>query len=69
MDIIARQYAKWHIDLWECNRIQMTDLGVSPQNITLSDICTYAEADKFFSARRLGINSGRIFTGIMMKEK
>lgn len=69
MDIIARQYAKWHIDLWECNRIQMTDLGVSPQNITLSDICTYAKADKFFSARRLGINSGRIFTGIMMKEK
>lgn len=67
MDIIARQYAKWHIDLWECNRIQLIDLGVSPQNIFTSGICTYAQTDEFFSARRLGINSGRIFTGIMMQ--
>ena len=66
MDIIARRYEKWHIDLWECNRIQMTDLGISPQNTFISGICTYSEADRFFSARRLGINSGRIFTGIMM---
>lgn len=66
MDIIARRYKKWHIDLWECNRIQLTDLGISPQNITISGICTYAETHRFFSARRLGINSGRIFTGIMM---
>lgn len=67
MDVIARRYAKWHIDLWECNRIQLTDLGISPQNITLSGICTFAQADHFFSARRLGINSGRIFTGILLQ--
>ena len=68
MDRIARRYEKWHIDLWECNRLQLTDFGISPQNITISGICTYAQADNFFSARRLGINSGRIFTGIMIRE-
>lgn len=68
LDRIARRYSKWHIDLWESNRIQLTDLGISPQNIFTSGICTYAQADHFFSARRLGINSGRIFTGIMMQD-
>jgi len=27
----------------------------------------YQEYDRFFSARRLGIKSGRIYTGIMIK--
>ncbi len=30
-------------------------------------LCTYQQYDTYFSARRLGIQSGRIFTGIMMK--
>ena len=67
METIARRYEKWHIDLWECNRLQLTDLGVLPQNISISNTCTYAQVDHFFSARRLGINSGRIFTGIIMR--
>ncbi len=33
----------------------------------MSGICTYQQYDDYFSARRLGINSGRIFTGVMMK--
>ena len=67
MDIIAKRYEKWHIDLWEANRLQLVSCGVMPENIQLSSICTYTNHDKFFSARRLGINSGRIFNGIMIK--
>nr|AKF17199.1 polyphenol oxidase laccase [uncultured bacterium Csd4] len=66
MESIARRYKKWHIDLWECNRLQFIQLGVSPSNIQVSGICTFAQADDFFSARRLGIDSGRIFTGIYL---
>ena len=59
--------SKWHIDLPVCNRLQLTAAGVEPQNIRVSPICTFQQADDYFSARRLGINSGRIFTGILLQ--
>lgn len=66
MDMIARRYGKWHIDLWEANRQLLVDAGVKPGNIEVCGICTYTCHDDFFSARRLGINSGRMLTGIML---
>lgn len=67
MAAISRREAKWHIDLPECNRIQLEALGVPSASISISPVCTYQQYSRFFSARRLGINSGRIFTGIMIK--
>ena len=58
---------KWHINLPECNRQQLLSCGIPYSQITVSEICTYQQHERFFSARRLGINSGRIFTAIMMK--
>ncbi len=58
---------KWHIDLKECNRQQLLQCGLSADNIQVSDICTYNKVDDYFSARRLGTASGRIYTGIMIK--
>ena len=66
MQRIARKYRKWHIDLWECNRMQLMGMNVPEENIQVAGICTYTRHEEFFSARRLGINSGRIFTGIML---
>ena len=57
---------KWHIDLWEANRHQLLQCGVAENDIVLSGICTFTNHHEFFSARRLGINSGRIFSGIML---
>lgn len=68
MSIIARKETKWHIDLWEANRQQLLARGVKPENIEISGICTYADNDDFFSARRQGINSGRILSGIMINK-
>ena len=56
---------KWHINLPLCNRQQLLASGVLPASIAVSPICTYQCCSDYFSARRLGINSGRIFTGIM----
>ncbi len=67
MSAISRRDAKWHIDLPECNRIQLTECGVDNVNIQMSGICTYQHDDQYFSARRLGIHSGRIYTGIIIK--
>lgn len=66
MNLIARKEAKWHIDLWEANRGQLLAYGVKPENIEVSGICTYSNNDDFFSARRQGIHSGRILSGILL---
>ena len=61
-----RPYAKPHIDLWAANAFLLEQAGVPLQNIQVAGICTYKHYDTFFSARRLGIQSGRIFTAIML---
>lgn len=74
MSAISRRYpeadaprlTKWHIDLPECNRLQLVASGINPGSISLSGICTYKNHDTFFSARRLGISSGRIFNAILL---
>ena len=59
--------AKWHIDLKECNRIQLVECGIKEVAIEDCQICTYNNHHKFFSARRLTIHSGRITNGIVLK--
>ena len=66
MNRIARRYEKWHLDLWEANRLQLLAHGVLPEHIEVAGICTYQNHEDFFSARRLGIKSGRILSGIML---
>lgn len=71
MDDIAYRHPatqKWHIDLWQANVWQLMQAGVQDNAIQVSGVCTYMNHARFFSARRLGINSGRIFTGIMIKK-
>ena len=68
MDKIAfKRNGKWHIDLWQANALDMQHVGVPQQHILIAGICTYQQHERFFSARRLGIKSGRIYTGIMIK--
>ena len=63
----AIRKTKWHIDLWKANEWLLRRAGVG--NITMVGICTYHQQDEFFSARRLGIRSGRILNGIFIKKK
>lgn len=69
MQAISKKKEKWHIDLPECNRLQLIAKDIPADHIAVSSICTYQQADRFFSARRLGINSGRIFTSIILRQK
>ena len=66
MDRIARKQEKWHLDLPEANRLQLLDFGVPSAAIEVSGICTYTQHEDFFSARRLGLKSGRMLTGIQL---
>ncbi|MBR3454985.1 MAG: peptidoglycan editing factor PgeF [Bacteroidaceae bacterium] len=75
MDSISRRYkdshaddmTKWHINLWEANRILLMSHGVEEENIQVAGICTYQNDNLFFSARKHGVNSGRMLTAIMIK--
>jgi len=74
METISRKYPandgskieKWHIDLPACNRLQLEGSGIPSSQIAVSEVCTFQQYETYFSARRLGINSGRIFTGILL---
>ena len=59
---------KHHIDLWKANTMQLENFGVPTNQIEVSGICTFTNNEDFFSARRLGINSGRILSGIMINQ-
>lgn len=59
---------KYHIDLWKANRLLLEECGVPSNQIEEASICTFTKHNQFFSARRLGIKSGRITTGIMILE-
>lgn len=39
-------------DLWEENRMQLIEIGVKEENISLSKICTMCNKDKLYSFRR-----------------
>ncbi len=65
--ILSRAWPKPHIDLQGACAWQLEQAGVPLRNIRSAGIDTFAEHHRFFSARRLGIHSGRIFTGILMK--
>jgi polyphenol oxidase len=67
MDRIARREEKWHIDLPLCNKLQLMMAGLKEENIQMSGICTYDNAGDYFSARRLGKDSGRIFSGFVIR--
>ena len=67
MNIIAVREEKWHIDLPKCCRLQLEAVGIPSANIRMTDICTYDQTDDYFSARKLGIESGRILTGIILR--
>lgn len=67
--IIFRNTAtgKAHIDLQAANRLQLTRCGLPAEMIFTDGTCSkHDTSGNYFSARRMGVNSGRTFTGIML---
>lgn len=68
-EIVTRpDNGKPHLDLFAANVWQLEEAGLDLLHIQVSGICTYAHSDSFFSARKLGIASGRIYTAICMAQ-
>ncbi len=68
-EIVERRNESLYLDLWKANEQLLRKAGIEKQNIEVAGICTFTEHERFFSARRLGIKSGRMLSGIMLKNK
>ena len=51
---------------WEANRQILLHCGLIPENVKLLQECTFQLEKKYFSARREGIETGRLVSGIML---
>lgn len=64
--IVSKRHGALYLDLWKANKLQLEQLGILTEHIEVAEICTYTEHERFFSARRLGIKSGRMLSGIKL---
>lgn len=62
-----RETGKAHINLQLANKLILINAGIPEKNIEESNLCTFDNPDKFFSARRQTVYSGRMITGGMLK--
>ncbi|MBQ4521802.1 MAG: peptidoglycan editing factor PgeF [Lachnospiraceae bacterium] len=58
---------KYHIDLWEANRITLKNAGVKKENIFVGNLCTCCNPDFLFSHRASKGLRGVLGGGLMMK--
>ena len=65
-EIFVERNDSVYLNLWEANRQSLLKAGIQSENIEIAGICTYTEHERFFSARRLGIKSGRMLSGVML---
>ena len=59
--------SKPHVNLPECVAICLERCGISRDNISFSGECTRCRPSRYFSARAMGVASGRNFSYIMLK--
>ncbi|MCK3686212.1 peptidoglycan editing factor PgeF [Maribellus sp. YY47] len=57
---------KYHFNLWDANRNLLLSCGIQAKNIDVLEECSFQEAEKYYSARREGIQTGRMVSGIMI---
>ncbi len=57
-----------HVDLGAAIFRELTAAGVAADNVAMPPECTRCNPERFFSARRLGVESGRIANVITLKE-
>jgi len=57
---------KFHFNLWEANRQLLLSIGIYSENIEILGECSFKNNNKYFSARKEGIGTGRMVSGVML---
>lgn len=69
ISFVNEETKKYHTNLWEANKILLVESGMKEENIEIAKMCTYSNSEVFFSARRQGVKSGRMITGLIMRSE
>jgi len=64
--LVRPQGAKWYLDLWQANRLQLEKIGVKGENIVVSNVCTACNKELFFSYRAENGCTGRMGAVIVL---
>lgn len=64
--ISHKESSHFHLNLWEANRIQLEKIGILPQNIESTNICTACNTDSYYSYRKEDGNTGRFCAGMYL---
>ena len=59
---------KAYFDLWEANQTVLIESGIPEENIELMGLCSFEHSDLFYSARRDGADTGRMVSGIRLRD-
>ncbi len=65
--LIHQPSGKYNLNLWEANKQLLLESGVLFSNVEMAGECTYSLSNRYFSARRDGVATGRMVSGIMLK--
>jgi len=57
---------KYHVNLWEANRQILLENGLHKKHIEILGECSFTQNNKYFSARKEGMDTGRMVSGIMI---
>lgn len=66
-DIVEKTAQRPHVNLPWAIRVSLIEAGLATGNIAMPPACSRCNPATYFSARRLGIDSGRTLTAIRMK--
>jgi len=68
MDFVTlKGKGKWNFAMVDLNLFQMTEIGIPPENISRTNLCTSCHQDLFFSYRAENGITGRCLSFIMLK--
>ncbi|WP_028978507.1 peptidoglycan editing factor PgeF [Sporocytophaga myxococcoides] len=67
--MVNKREGKTFFNLWEANKFQLKSRQLNPDNIEIAGICTYQNADEFFSARKSQNKAGRFGAGIVINPR
>lgn len=56
------------LDLWKANKWLLQCTGIPENQIEIAGICSFTNHNDYFSARKLGIKSGRMLSGIAISD-
>lgn len=67
--IVYRGKERYLLDLWQANVLPLEELGIDKDNIFISNLCTFQNAQYFYSYRREEGKTGRMASIIYLSER